>query len=75
MPKCKPHKGLKKRVRVSARGKVLRDKSFGGHLMSGKSGRRRQRLRRRVPLRGNFARKVLEALGLDGRARQPSERE
>jgi large subunit ribosomal protein L35 len=69
MPKCKPHKGLKKRVRVTARGKVLREMSFGGHLMSGKSGRRRQRLRRRVPLRGKFARKALEALGLEARAR------
>jgi large subunit ribosomal protein L35 len=69
MPKRKPHKGLRKRVRVTARGKVLREMSFGGHLMSGKSGRRRQRLRRRVPVRAKFADKVLEALCLEGRAR------
>ena len=46
MPKVKTHKGLKKRVRVSANGKVLFKKSFSGHLMSGKSGNRCRRLRK-----------------------------
>lgn len=64
MHKLKPHKGLAKRVRVSARGKVMRKMSFKGHLMSGKSGRRRQRLRRSVPLRGAFRYKALRVMGL-----------
>ncbi|MCK6455352.1 MAG: 50S ribosomal protein L35 [Phycisphaerae bacterium] len=46
MPKMKTHKGLKKRFRVSARGKVKHRRAFTGHLMSAKSGRRRRRLRR-----------------------------
>lgn len=62
MPKMKPHKGLKKRVRVSAGKKVLRKMSFSGHLMSAKSGRRRQRLRKRVVLQAAFNDKALRAM-------------
>ena len=46
MPKQKTHKGLKKRVRVTAKGKVKRSrKAFTGHLMSGRSAKHRRRLR------------------------------
>ncbi|MBU0641446.1 MAG: 50S ribosomal protein L35 [Planctomycetes bacterium] len=62
MPKMKAHKGLRKRVRLTSTGKVSRRKSFAGHLMSGKSGRRRQRLRRQVTLVGACARNVRRAL-------------
>ncbi len=65
MPKMKPHKGLLKRVRVTARKKVSRSQSFRGHLMSGKSGRRRQRLRRRLVLSGKLAVNVKRALCAD----------
>ena len=44
MHKNKPHKGLKKRVKVTATGKILRRKSGKAHLMSSKSGNRRRRL-------------------------------
>lgn len=63
MPKFKPHKGLKKRVRVSANGKVRRQMSFAGHLMSAKSGRRRQALRKKAALVGAYAKSVRRALG------------
>ncbi len=62
MPKQKPHKGLQKRVKVTARGKVVRKQAFRGHLMSGKSGTRRQRLRRTVVLTGQLAQNVRRAL-------------
>ena len=42
--KMKPHKGLLKRVKVTARGKILRRKANKGNLMSSKSGNRRRRL-------------------------------
>ncbi|RIK62827.1 MAG: 50S ribosomal protein L35 [Planctomycetota bacterium] len=45
MPKMKRHKGLAKRVRVTASGKIKYKKSNAGHLMSGKSGNRKRRLR------------------------------
>lgn len=64
MPKAKPHKGLTKRVKVTARGKILRKMSFGGHLMSRKSGSRRRMLRRKVALVGQTAENVKRALGL-----------
>ena len=64
MPKTKPHKGLKKRVKITASGKVARRMSFAGHLMSGKSGNRRRMLRRSVVLVGQTAEKAKRALGL-----------
>ena len=44
MPKQKSHKGLKKRVKVTAGGKVKHKRSGGGHLMSGKNAKRRRRI-------------------------------
>ncbi len=46
MPKMKRHKGLAKRIRLSARGKVRYNKSGAGHLLSSKSGARLRRLRK-----------------------------
>ena len=63
MTKVKTHKGLRKRVKVTARGKVIRKMSFSGHLMSNKSGNRRRRLRQRVLLVGKISENVREALG------------
>jgi large subunit ribosomal protein L35 len=50
MPKMKRHKGLAKRFKVSARGKVRYDKNNAGHLMTGKSGTRCRRLRKKGEL-------------------------
>ena len=44
MPKQKTHKGLSKRVKVTATGKVGRKRCYGGHLMSGKNAKRRRRI-------------------------------
>ena len=44
MPKQKTHKGLKKRVKVTATGKVKHKRTGGGHLMSGKNAKRRRRI-------------------------------
>ncbi len=63
MPKFKPHKGLRKRVKITGGGKAKRKMSCGGHLMSGKSGRRCRRLRRSVLLVGKTAVNVKRALG------------
>lgn len=46
MPKMKTHKGLKKRVKVTAKGKVRYKRANAGHLMSSKSGDRCRRMRR-----------------------------
>lgn len=44
MPKQKTHKGLSKRVKVTASGKIKHKRSGGGHLMSGKNAKRRRRV-------------------------------
>lgn len=44
MPKQKTHKGLSKRVKITATGKVARKRCYGGHLMSGKNAKRRRRI-------------------------------
>ena len=44
MPKQKTHKGLTKRVKITASGKVKCRRSGGGHLMSGKDAKRRRRI-------------------------------
>ena len=44
MPKQKSHKGLSKRIKVTATGKVKRHRTGGGHLMSGKNAKRRRRI-------------------------------
>lgn len=44
MPKQKTHKGLKKRIKITATGKVKRKRSGCGHLMSGKDSKHRRHL-------------------------------
>ena len=50
MPKLKTHKGMKKRFKVSATGKVSHKRCGSSHLMSHKSGKRVRRLRKATPL-------------------------
>jgi large subunit ribosomal protein L35 len=45
MPKLKTHKGAAKRLRVTARGRILRGRQMGGHLMVHKRPARRRSLR------------------------------
>ncbi len=47
MPKLKTHKGMKKRFKVSATGKVSHKRCGSSHLMSHKSGKRVRRLRKK----------------------------
>jgi large subunit ribosomal protein L35 len=45
MPKLKTHQGTAKRIRVTGRGRLLRSRQLGGHLMVRKSPKRRRSLR------------------------------
>ena len=45
MPKLKTHKGASKRLRVTGRGRILRGRQMGGHLMVHKRPARRRSLR------------------------------
>ena len=62
MPKQKPHKGVLKRVQVTARGKVKYKRTNAGHLMSVKQSRRRRRFRRDKIMSNTMSKKVLEAI-------------
>jgi large subunit ribosomal protein L35 len=64
MPKQKTHKGLAKRFKVTANGKVKYKKSFAGHLMSGKSGSRKRHLRRAAFVGGAVAAHIKSLLGV-----------
>ena len=61
--KMKPHKGLKKRVKVTATGKILRHKANKRHLMSSKSGTRRRRLGKVGKISGADEKRTRRLLG------------
>ena len=46
MPKMKTHKGLKKRFKLSAKGKLLHRSAGTSHLLSHKSSKRKRKLRK-----------------------------
>ena len=61
--KMKTHKGLKKRIKLTAKGKLRHKHSNTGHLMSGKSGKRRRALRKPAILKGALGKRLRVALG------------
>ena len=63
MPKQKTHKGLKKRVKITATGKVMHRRAGAGHLMSGKNAKRRRRLRSDKMMGPGEANRIKRALG------------
>jgi large subunit ribosomal protein L35 len=63
MPKMKGHKGLRKRVKITAGGKVKYKRSGGGHLMSGKNAKRRRRIDSSAIIAGAFARSIKTRIG------------
>lgn len=63
MPKMKSHKGLKKRVRITRKGKVVHKHPNAGHLMSGKSGNRCRALRQNGVMKPALARRIKALIG------------
>ena len=45
MPKQKTHKGMKKRFKLTATGKIKHKSAFRGHILSSKSSKRKRNLR------------------------------
>ena len=62
MPKQKTHKGLSKRVKVTANGKVKHKKAGTGHLMSSKNAKRRRRLTNATTMTSTLAKTAKIAL-------------
>ena len=63
MPKKKTHKGLAKRIKVTATGKLLHRQSGKAHLLGKKTSKRRRRLGRDKQLSAGEERIVRRLLG------------
>ncbi len=58
MPKQKTHKGLTKRFKITASGKIKHRRAGGSHLMSGKNAKRRRRIGIAGVMTGTAANKI-----------------
>jgi large subunit ribosomal protein L35 len=63
MPKMKTHKGIKKRFKLTAKGKLRYKHPGAGHLLSSKNAKRLRRLRAPAVITGVYAEKIKLALG------------
>ena len=63
MAKNKTHKGTKKRIKVSATGKLIRRRAFGSHLLTKKSANRKRKLRKELEVAASDAKRLRGLLG------------
>lgn len=63
MPKQKTHKGMSKRYKLTASGKVKHRKRGRGHLLSGKTSSRKRHLRQDAIIGGVWAKNIRKGLG------------
>ena len=63
MPKQKTNKSVKKRMKITATGKVKRHQCNKRHLLAGRSSKRKRQLRRAEFETGRIARKYILAIG------------
>jgi large subunit ribosomal protein L35 len=71
MPKLKTHKGMKKRFKVSANGKVQHKRCGSSHLMSHKNGKQVRRLRKKSTLNVSAETRRIRNAVLDRQAVNP----
>jgi large subunit ribosomal protein L35 len=64
--KFKPNKSVKKRLRLTATGKLKRNHSFTSHLMSARPSSKRRKLRRPTMLYEGHARNMRKLMGVSG---------
>jgi large subunit ribosomal protein L35 len=64
MPKMKTNKAIAKRVKITGRGKIMRNKAGSGHLRSHKSPKQLRDFRKARPLSPAFTRRVKHLLGI-----------
>ena len=63
MPKSKTHSGAKKRFKVTASGKVKREKPFHSHILTSKTQKRKRSLRQSTTLNTTDSKMVKKLLG------------
>ena len=64
MPKFKPHSGMKKRVKITGKGKLRREQANRRHLLEHKSSTRTRRLDGTVDVSKADTKKAKKLLGL-----------
>jgi large subunit ribosomal protein L35 len=63
MPKIKTHKGTAKRVKITASGKLIRERAFGNHILAKKSKSRKRHIKTAATIKGKTARNIKTSLG------------
>jgi large subunit ribosomal protein L35 len=61
--KNKTHSGAKKRIKVSATGKLIRRRAFGSHLLTKKSANCKRKLRKTVEVNAHDTSRLRSLLG------------
>ena len=64
MPKLKTHSGTKDRIKISKKGKVMRRKATGNHLLQKKSKSRKRTHAGTVEVTGKEAKNIKTNLGV-----------
>lgn len=64
MAKNKTHKGAKKRIKVTATGKLMRRRAMGSHLLTKKSANKKRKLRKSTVLDTQDTSRLRGLLGL-----------
>ncbi|HVT57709.1 MAG TPA: 50S ribosomal protein L35 [Thermoanaerobaculia bacterium] len=62
MPKQKTHKGVAKRFKVTAGGKVMRNQAMRSHILTKKTTKRKRNLRKSVEVSPAFADTIKQML-------------
>lgn len=62
--KHKTHKGLKKRIKITGRGKIKHKREGTGHLMGHKKAKRVRKLRKRLTMHKRIAKKLERVLNM-----------
>ncbi len=62
MPKMKTHKGTAKRIKITASGKLVRERAFGNHILSKKSAARKRNMATPAVITGKNSRNIKKAL-------------
>lgn len=63
MPKQKTHKGTAKRIKKTAKGKLLRRNAFRNHFLEKKSASRKRNYTKHSPIKGKAEKTIKRQLG------------
>lgn len=64
MPKMKTHRGTKKRIKLTASGKLLRRNAYKGHNLSKKSSARKRGYSKDQPVSSSERQRIKRTLGV-----------